>query len=83
VSRAVQPVTAVVAVAVGSQMAIYPGGIAAGTQGPVVNSWVSASNASMPHMAAAGQGHGANRAQGLAYANGRVPGHDSCSPFSS
>ena len=31
---------------------VQPGRMAAGSQGPVVNSWVSASRALMPHLAA-------------------------------
>ena len=34
------------------QVAIQPGRTAAGSQGPLVNNWVSASSASMPHLAA-------------------------------
>ena len=33
-------------------VAIQPGRTAAGSQGPLVNNWVSASSASMPHLAA-------------------------------
>jgi hypothetical protein len=33
------------------KVAIQPGRMAAGSQGPVVKSWVSASRASMPHLA--------------------------------
>jgi hypothetical protein len=33
-------------------VAIHPGRTAAGSQGPVVKSWVSASRASMPHLVA-------------------------------
>ena len=51
---AVQPGTTCGAVRwwMGVGVPVYPGRIAAGSQGPVVNSWVSASNASMPHLAA-------------------------------
>ena len=34
------------------EVAIHPGRTAAGSQGPVVKSWVSASRASMPHLVA-------------------------------
>ena len=34
------------------RVAIQPGRTAAGSQGPVVKSWVSASRASMPHLVA-------------------------------
>ena len=34
------------------EVAIQPGRTAAGSQGPLVNNWVSASSASMPHLAA-------------------------------